>query len=73
MNWLARLYIWATYRLYNEFAWAYDLAACLVSLGRWSRWRRKALDHLSGERILEIGFGTGELLVELGYEADNSW
>ena len=65
MTWLGRLYIWATYRLYNELAWAYDLASWLVSLSRWSGWRRSALDQISGKHILEIGFGTGELLLEM--------
>jgi ubiquinone/menaquinone biosynthesis C-methylase UbiE len=65
LTWLGRLYIWATYRLYYEFAWAYDLASWIVSLGRWSGWRRSALDHVAGPRVLEIGFGTGELLLEM--------
>ena len=65
MTWLARLYIWATYRLYHEFAWAYDLAAWIVSLGRWSGWRLRALEHVTGDRVLEVGFGTGALLVEM--------
>ncbi len=65
MTWLARLYIWATYRLYHEFTWAYDLAAWIVSLGRWSGWRLRALDHVTGDRVLEVGFGTGSLLVEM--------
>jgi SAM-dependent methyltransferase len=65
MTWLARLYIWATYRLYHEFAWAYDLAAWIVSLGRWSGWRLRALDHVAGDRVLEVGFGTGALLVDM--------
>lgn len=59
---LARLYIWATHRLYNELAWSYDLAAWLVSAGRWDRWRRMALDHVVSQPVLEVGFGTGELL-----------
>jgi SAM-dependent methyltransferase len=65
VTWLARLYIWATYRLYNEFAWAYDLVSWLVSLGRWSGWRLSVLEQISGPRVLEIGFGTGELLSEM--------
>jgi SAM-dependent methyltransferase len=64
--WTARLYVWATYRLYHEFAWAYDATSWLVSLGQWAGWRRAALDYVPGLRVLEIGFGTGELLVEMG-------
>lgn len=62
---LARLYLWATHRLYSEFAWAYDLVAWLVSGGRWDRWRRLALDYVGAGPVLEIGFGTGELLLAL--------
>jgi ubiquinone/menaquinone biosynthesis C-methylase UbiE len=65
MTWLARLYVWATYRLYAEFAWAYDAVSWLVSLGRWSGWRLSALDQIVGQRVLEVGFGTGELLAEM--------
>jgi ubiquinone/menaquinone biosynthesis C-methylase UbiE len=71
--WPARLYVWATYRLYHELAWAYDLAAWLVSLGHWSPWRRMALAHVGGQRVLEVGFGTGELLSEMARRGLDVW
>lgn len=51
--------------LYDEFAWAYDLVAWLASLGQWWTWGRTALPHLKGERVLELGSGTGHLLVTM--------
>lgn len=62
MTWFGRFYVWVTYRLYDELAWAYDLTSWIVSLGRWSGWRLSVLEHLAGQRVLELGFGTGELL-----------
>ena len=56
---------WLTERLYNEFAWAYDLVSWLVSLGKWDALRKSVLHYQVGRRVLEIGFGTGELLLEL--------
>jgi SAM-dependent methyltransferase len=60
-----RLYLWATHRLYDELAWTYDLAAWIVSTGRWDRWRRLALDYVAMQPVLEVGFGTGELLIQM--------
>ena len=64
-RWSAEFLRWATHRLYNELARAYDAASWVVSLGRWSTWRRLALNYLPDGPILEIGFGTGELLIEM--------
>ncbi len=58
------LYAWACNRLYAELAWSYDWVAALVSGGRWSRWRRFALDYLAGPVVLELGSGPGHLLIE---------
>ena len=64
-TWRVRLYLWATRRLYNEFAWAYDSVSWLVSLGQWSRWRSATMEHITGQRVLETGCGTGVLLCEM--------
>lgn len=63
--WRLRLYLWLAAQLYGRWAWAYDAVSWLVSLGRWAAWRRQALDHIQGRRVLEVGFGTGDLLLEM--------
>lgn len=62
---LRRLYGWACERLYTELAWSYNLVSWLVSFGWWEQWRAVALPYVQGPRVLEIGFGTGELLPKL--------
>ena len=66
---LLRLW-WAFLRLffrllYNEMAWTYDLVAGVVSLGQWQAWGRTAIDHLRGERVLELAHGPGHMLAAL--------
>ena len=62
---LAGAYYWLAERLYHELAWAYDPISWLVSLGQWGDWRRSALPLIQGDRVLEVGFGTAELLFEI--------
>jgi ubiquinone/menaquinone biosynthesis C-methylase UbiE len=60
-----RLLNLAFHLLYNQLAWAYDFVAWVVSLGQWRAWARASLEHLSGQRVLELGHGPGHLLAEM--------
>lgn len=62
---MRRLYEFLYDLLYTRLAWAYDPVSWIVSLGRWDAWRRAVLPFVQGQRVLEIGFGTGELLPAL--------
>jgi len=83
LPWFGRLYLWACNRLYNEFAWAYDWVSWLVSLGHWWGWRLAALEYVppprpspnggGGPRVLEVGFGTGDLLIEMARRGWDVW
>lgn len=54
----------AFYHFYREFAWTFDAVAWAVSGGLWRRWVLAALPELRG-RVLELGFGTGQLQLAL--------
>jgi len=49
------------YLLYHPFAFAYDLVAATVSLGRWKDWVLSVQPFIEGMRVLEIGHGPGHL------------
>lgn len=59
MRWL---YLRLTEKLYREWSGIYDPVSLIVSLGKWSDWRSRALDYAAGDEVLELGFGTGHLL-----------
>lgn len=63
-SWSARLYLWACERLYHELAWWYDGVSWVVSGGQWRRWQAGVWEEVRGNDVLELGFGTGELLVQ---------
>ena len=58
MRSLLRLFF---YLLYHPFAFAYDLVAATVSLGRWKDWVMAVVPFIEGSRLLEIGHGPGHL------------
>ena len=60
---------WALLRLgfrllYREMAWSYDLVSRIVSLGHWRDWQRVAMRYARGPRLLDLAFGTGNLLLD---------
>lgn len=61
----ARLLRTAFWLLYHPLARTYDAVSHLVSMGRWRAWQRAALSEVRGERVLELAFGTGDLLLDL--------
>jgi ubiquinone/menaquinone biosynthesis C-methylase UbiE len=56
---------WLFHLLYNQLAWTYAWVSWVVSLGKWRHWQRAAIPRLTGKRVLEVAFGTGNLLIDL--------
>jgi ubiquinone/menaquinone biosynthesis C-methylase UbiE len=60
---------WALLRLgfrllYHQMAWSYDLVSWMVSLGQWRDWQRVTLRYARGPRVLDLAFGTGNLMLD---------
>ncbi len=62
---MRRLRTIAFHALYYQFAWAYDWVSKHFFRDQWRLWQQAALPYLKGRRVLELGPGTGVLLVEL--------
>ncbi len=56
-----RLFTW----LYTSGAWLYDPLTILLFAGQWREWQRSVLPLVHGERILDLGCGTGQFLPDL--------
>ena len=52
-------------KLYTTFAWIYDLVAWMSSMGQWREWQSAATVDLPEGDVLELGHGTGHLLLRL--------
>jgi ubiquinone/menaquinone biosynthesis C-methylase UbiE len=51
---------------YNRFAFMYDPVSTVVSRGEWRAWTRTAIPFISSQAgVLEIAFGTGNLVLDL--------
>ena len=53
------------YRAYRSWPRFYDSITQLLSFGRWEKWQSRALEDISGKKILEIGVGPGSLLLTM--------
>ncbi len=51
--------------LYGTLAPFYDRISSFFFAGQWSVWQRYALDFIEGREVLELGYGTGELALEM--------
>ncbi len=62
---LSSLMRWLYKHFYNRFAFTYDAVSAIVSRREWREWTRAAIPFIAGARVLEVAFGTGNLLLDL--------
>ena len=49
--------------LYSKLAPTYDLVSYIISKGKWYKWQSYAINMIKGTKALEIGCGTGTLIL----------
>lgn len=59
--------------LYGPFAWAYDWVSRTFFMGQWRVWQRSAIPYLTGNRVLEVGMGTGNMQLDLARAGFEVW
>jgi ubiquinone/menaquinone biosynthesis C-methylase UbiE len=59
--------------LYHQFAWAYDWVADVVSLGMWKGWIFTILPSLASSNVLELGPGSGHLMLAMRDKFDQAF
>jgi SAM-dependent methyltransferase len=61
----------AAFELLYRNRWLYWLASTIPFAGQWRVWQRRVMPRIVGDRLLEVGCGTGTLLGDLlaaGYD-----
>ncbi|NIM96078.1 MAG: methyltransferase domain-containing protein [Anaerolineales bacterium] len=51
------------HHLYTTIAWIYDFVAMVSSVGQWRTWQQAGVDAIQQGTVLELGYGTGHVLL----------
>lgn len=63
-------------RMFGRIASRYDLLNRLMTAGQDRRWRREAIRHLKikpGDRVVDLGCGTGDIALEIATGSLGAW